>query len=339
MKSRRWIWMGIVALLLIVCGVIGWRMTGRVNPLTLTPLSSIPLKEKPLEKYTIENLANRTYTPSPIVFEDPIATASSYTVLPFYFFSDGKKITGLSHVPSTPLSKKLPVIVQLRGFAERATFVSGLGTKHSAEAFAANGFVSLAPDFLGYGGSDAGSENVFEDRFETYTTALNLLASIPTISFIDPTHVFLWGHSNGGQIALTVLTILGEKGARYPTSLWAPVTRKFPYSILYYTDEFDDYGKALRKELANFEKDYDTDQYAFSNYLDRIEAPIQFHQGTADEAIPLKWSNEFVTLLKKEGKPIRYYTYSGADHNMTPSWNTVVSRDVEFFQSYIPIKN
>jgi len=335
MKSRIWITVGIGVLFIIFAGIIGWILSGRTTSLTLTPLSNIPLKEKPLEKYTIENLSKRTYTKSPIVFEEPVATASSYTVLPFYFTTGGKKVTGLAHVPNTPLSNKLPVIIQFRGFADRATYVSGLGTKHSAEVFAQNGFVSLAPDFLGYGGSDKGPENVFEDRFETYTTALNLLASIPTISFVDPSKVFLWGHSNGGQIVLTVLTILGDKGIVYPASLWAPVTKIFPYSILYYTDEFEDYGKALRMELANFEKDYDTDQFAFFNYLDGIQAPIIFHQGTDDEAVPLKWSNDFVKLLQQKGKSLRYYTYPGADHNLNAGWNTVVTRDVEFFRSYL----
>jgi len=348
MKSRLWIGLGIPAIIILIFGIVGFFLSGRTAGLTLTPLSSIPLKEKPLEKYTIENLANRTYQKSPIVFEDPIATTSTFTVLPFYFYTDnptssgeaglrgaGKKVTGLAHVPNKSLVDMLPVIVQLRGFADRATYTRGLGTKHSAEVFAANGFVSLAPDFLGYGGSDKGSDHVFEDRFETYTTVLNFLASIPTISFVDPTHVFLWGHSNGGQIALTVLTILGSKGSVYPTSLWAPVTQKFPYSVLFYTDEFEDYGKALRKELANFEKDYDTDEYAFPNYLDRISAPIILHQGIDDEEVPFRWSTDFEKRMQEKGKTIRLYIYPGADHNLSATWNTVISRDIEFFRSFL----
>jgi dipeptidyl aminopeptidase/acylaminoacyl peptidase len=237
-------------------------------------------------------------------------------------------------VPNVPLVQTLPVVVQFRGFADRSSYTPGLGTKHSAEVFAQNGFVSLAPDFLGYGGSDMGSTQVFEDRFETYTTALNLLASIPTISFVDPTRVFLWGHSNGGQIALSVQAILGEKGKKYPTTLWAPVTKIFPYSILYYTDEFDDYGKALRHELAVFESEYDTDQFAFFNYLDRIQAPLQLHQGTKDELVPQKWNDDFVKLMKEKGKSIRYYTYPEADHNLNTGWSTVVKRDIDFFRSF-----
>ena len=335
MKSRMWIVVSGMVLLIVSLGIIGWLWSGRGKQLPLTPLSNLPFKEKPLEKYTIERLAERKYTASPIVFGEAIATTPAFHVLPFSYLSDGRKVTGLAHIPNIPLTEKLPVVVQFRGFVDPAIYEQGVGTKHSAEVYAKNGFVSLSPDFIGYGGSDKGSENVFEDRFETYTTALNLLASIPTISFIDPSQVFLWGHSNGGQIALTVLTILGERGEVYPTTLWAPVTKRFPYSILFYTDEFDDYGKALRKELALFEKDYDTDQYAFSNYVSRITAPLQLHQGSSDIEVPLVWSDEFVDALKKEGKSIRYYTYPGADHNLNTGWNSVVSRDIEFFKSFL----
>lgn len=344
-----WIWICITAcvVILLAFGLV-WVVFEKKSPIILTPLSVLPPKEKPLEKYSIDNLAKRSYTPSPIIFEDPIATTSSYSVLPFYFMSDGptssddaglrgagKKVTGLAHVPNIPLTKKLPVIVQFRGFVDPKMYTPGVGTKHSAESFASNGFVSLAPDFLGYGGSDKGSTDVFEDRFQTYTTALNLLASIPNISFIDPTKVGIWGHSNGGQIALTVLTILESRGTMYPTSLWAPVTAVFPYSILYYTDEFEDYGKALRKELARFENEYDVNQFAFYNYIDRIQAPLQLHQGTEDEAVPVKWSDAFVKRMQQQGSRVKYYTYPGNDHNFAQSWNTVMNRDLEFFRSML----
>ena len=44
-----------------------------------------------------------------------------------------------------------PVIIQFRGYVERSIYQPGAGTKKTAEVFAKNGFISLAPDFLGYG--------------------------------------------------------------------------------------------------------------------------------------------------------------------------------------------
>ena len=53
-----------------------------------------------------------------------------------------------------------------------------MGTKRVGEYFAENGYITLAPDFLGYGGSDSESENIFESRFQTYTTTLTLLTNV-----------------------------------------------------------------------------------------------------------------------------------------------------------------
>ena len=203
--------------------------------------------EKPLDKYTIEKLGKREYK-SEIVIDDEISSG----VYNFHFDSDGKKVTGLAHIPAK--CGKCPVIAQFRGYVERDVYQPGVGTRKTAEVFAKNGFISLAPDGLGYGESDNPSSDVFEERFQTYTTALNLLAGIE--SWERAGKIGIWGHSNGGQIALTVLEI-SEK--EYPTVLWAPVSKPFPYSILYYTDEAEDRGKALRKKLAEFEKDYNVE--------------------------------------------------------------------------------
>jgi len=292
----------------------------------ISPIGKI--LEKPLDKYTINNVSARKFSGSQIILEEPTATTSAYTVYPFHFESDNKKVTGLAHIPTSPEpAEGFPVIVQFRGYIDQKNYAPGAGTEHSAEVFAQNGFMSLAPDFLGYGGSDKPSVDVFEERFETYTTALNLFASVKTLRVADATKIGIWGHSNGGQIALTVLEILHRPVA---ASLWAPVSKPFPYSILYYTDEADDHGKALRKELASFEENYNAELYSLTNYLSRITGPTQIHQGTADDAVPVAWSDTLAKTLKAD-----YFRYPGADHDMQGAWNTVIARDIVFFEKYL----
>lgn len=339
---KRWI---VVLGIVLVAGTLGtyaffgpWRSVS-----VLSPISQII--ERPLDKYTIDNLTQRQGRASQIVLDEAVATASAYVTYTFHYTSDdpassreaglrgaGKKVTGLAHIPrDASVVNKKPVIVQFRGYVPREQYLPGVGTKRSAEVFAQNGFISLSPDFLGYGGSDNPSSDVFEERFQTYTAALDLLASVGSLPDADASRIGIWGHSNGGQIALTVLEI--TRGS-YPAALWAPVTKPFPYSILYYTDEADDRGKALRRKLADFEKNYDVDLYALVNYLDRLSAPIQLHQGDSDDAVPAKWIEEFVSLLREKKKTIGYFVYPGADHNLQPSWNTVIARDIEFFREH-----
>ena len=322
----------VIGIAVWVIGIgVGYAFFGpRQNASVLSPITQVI--ERPLDKYTIDYLTVRQGNGSDIVLDQAIATTSAYTAYIYHYTSDRKKVTGLAHIPTgSPPSQGFPVIVQFRGYVDREKYAPGEGTKRSVEVYARNGFISLAPDFLGYGRSDNPSEDVFEERFQTYIAALDLLASVGSLPQADPSRVGIWGHSNGGQIALTVLEITRGK---YPTTLWAPVTKPFPYSILYYTDEADDRGKALRKKLSEFEKNYDVDLYALVNFLDRIKAPMQLHQGIADDAVPHKWNDDFVTALRGQNIPIGYFVYPGADHNLQPGWNTVIARDIEFFRTH-----
>ena len=273
-------------------------------------------KEYPLLKYTIENLGKRQYD-SQIILDNEVNSG----VFNFHFDSDGKRVNGLAHIPGG--CGKCPVVAQFRGYQDVEKYVTGNGTRRTAEEFSKAGFISLAPDFLGYGGSASPSADVWEARFETYTTALNLLSAISYWPLADPDRIGIWGHSNGGQIALTVLEVKS-----YPAVLWAPVSAPFPYSVLYYTDDVEDHGRLLRKELAEFEKDYDVELYSPWNYLDRITAPILLQQGTADIQVPVKWSRD----LAKKVKSMEYVEYTRADHNLLPKWNGAVKEAVEFFR-------
>jgi dipeptidyl aminopeptidase/acylaminoacyl peptidase len=323
----------LVALLgfLVVGGIVGLvRIKPAFQSAVISPLGKIV--EKPLDTYTIDALSTRVFPPSAIIFDEPTATASAYTVHTFHFSVDGKKVSGVAHVPRAASSvNPKPVIIQFRGYVDREKYTPGEGTRHSAEAFASNGFISLAPDFLGYGTSDMPSEDVFEERFQTYTTALALYASVATIPMADSSCIGFWGHSNGGQIALTILEILHTS---IPTVLWAPVSKPFPYSILYYTDDITDHGKALRVVLAKFERNYDVELYSLPNYLNRIVGPLEIHQGGADVSVPRAWSDELVTQLEQHKADVTYYVYPGADHNMLGAWNTVVSRSIEFYRRH-----
>lgn len=297
------------------------------------------IKPRPLDKYTIENLSKQEIPKANIQIESTLKEEDNYTTSLFTFSFDPtlsakekKKVSGLINIPKQ--KGQLPLVVMFRGYVDQKVYKTGTGTQRAGEYFADNGFITVAPDFLGYGESDPEAESIFESRFQTYVTALTLLKSLNSISNWDTKNLFIWAHSNGGQIALTTLEVTGQP---IPSTLWAPVSKPFPYSILYYTDESDDRGKLIRKELAKFEQSYDPDLYAIDLYFDRITAPIQLHQGTNDDAVPVNWSDALSKNLKTLNKDVTYYKYNEADHNLNPSWNLVVSRDLKFFEKHLTI--
>lgn len=278
-----------------------------------------PSEVKPLEKYSFSKLRERVFQPDGIWIDGD----------KFYYWVDGKKISGQIHVPSG--KSPFPVVIMIRGYVDREIYQPGVGTRRAAEVLAKNGFLTLAPDFLGYGESDWPPDNVLEDRFWRPIEVLQLVASLPNLPHVDANRVAIWGHSNGGQIALSVLEISGKN---YPTSLWAPVSKPFPYSILYYTDEHDDFGRALRRVVAGFEALYNADEFSIHNYYDWINAPVQIHQGTADDAVPLKWSKDLEKALNDKDKVVKLYVYPGADHNLLGGWNEAIERSILWFNTH-----
>ncbi|MFH1244844.1 MAG: alpha/beta fold hydrolase [bacterium] len=276
-------------------------------------------KELPYEKYSFENLAKR----------GGVASKIGYSESKFYYYSEGRRISGeVNNVGGEVRG----IVIMARGYIDKEIYKTGMGTHNAAKYFAEQGYVTYAPDFSGYGESDPEDPNALGARLVKPVEILDLIASVPTGKSI-----FLWGHSNGGQIMLSVAEILGKRGdiRIKGATLWAPVSKPFPYNILYYTDEASDSGKWLRGRVANFEKDYDVFNYSIDRCLDWINIPVQIHQGTADEAVPKKWSDDLAKTLKEKGKEITYWIYPGADHNMRPGWDQVVRRDVEWFNQLV----
>jgi len=315
------------------------------QPAYINPIGKV--ERKPLEEYQFINLSKRYFEPSNVILGKEIKKTEDYASRIFYFTTKNiitgkkEKNSGLINIPTKP-AKPCPLLILIRGYVDQEIYESGTGTKHFGELAASQGYVTLAPDFLGYGESDKPSGKSIEERFQTYVTIITLISSVNNLDStfkkekitlqVDADKIGLWGHSNGGQIALSVLEILKKD---VPTVLWAPVVKPFPYSILYYTDEFEDRGRALRKVIASFEKDYLADNYSMTNYLDWIKSPIQIYQGGADEAVPQKWNDQFVEELKKKEKDVEYFTYPLENHNFNNgSWDNIAGRSLDFYNRF-----
>jgi dipeptidyl aminopeptidase/acylaminoacyl peptidase len=324
------------ALLLLGVGLTSYFL-GRLWPTRTSLPTPTFIAPRTLDKYSLENLAKTEFQKSPITLGEKLFESSSYSAYLFSFLVDAdldqraaKKVSGLINLPKG--EGQFPAIILFRGYVDQETYTSGSGSKRAGEYFAENGFITLAPDFLGYGSSDKEAENIFEARFQTYVTALSLIESLDSVSGWDGKNIFIWGHSNGGQIAIALLEVSQKP---YPTVLWAPVSKPFPYSVLYYTDESDDGGKLIRRELATFEDTYNVDYYSITNYFDRIKAPISLHQGTSDIEVPRFWSDELAEKLKDLVIDFEYATYPGADHNLNPSWNSAISKSLNFYRKHL----
>jgi uncharacterized protein len=376
-----------------LCALGGWYAAIFIIPQLdpqklLSPLVEQTAEvEKPFEQFSIPNLRSRSFQPSQIKIERELEKFPDYTSYVFSYTTLNRKMSGLLNIPtnhqldSSGQNSEQKAIILVRGWAPPDGYTTGSGTRNAAAVFARNGYVTLSPDFFSYGESDPEPDNSWLARFEKPVAVIELLETVRQVGIPNPANgktypinkLGLWAHSNGGQITLVTLQVLGEP---IPATLWAPVTAPFPYSVLYFSVDHEDEGKSHRAWLAQLEKDYDVFDFTVTKHLDSLNAPLLLHHGTADADAPYRWSVNFAELVRSENKrreqlvadlknnnlatesaqetsnrlavgtrletaannsilnPIdfEFFSYQGADHNMRPSWNTVIQRDLEFFE-------
>lgn len=337
-------WVGLI-LVIVALGITGYFFWPRR---LVSPLANVQFTEKSLEKYDFDNLAKyyeeivgAGLVPAQIEILGNIEAVEkrrtkkyNFATKEIRFMSDGKNISGMMNMPigrATTRVAHTPVVIMIRGYASAKQssdgYYPGYGTWKVADELAKQGYATISLDFLGYGNSDSDSTDVLEARFHKVIEVLDLIQSVKQLPWVDKNKIGIWAHSNGGQIALSVLEITGEK---YPTVLWAPMTQPFPQSIIETADPGEEKEKAVA--FVNlFNKYYDSRRYAFENYYEWISAPILIQQGTADTQVKVEWQQSLQSRLKEFGKKSELIIYSGADHNLKGSWQEAVNKDIEFY--------
>lgn len=331
---RKFFLAGLGVVLFGVAGVWGYIYS---RPALIPLGEKLETEERVLDKYSFSELRKRGGVGSDFEFlgrpemVDQRRSGKSFDSQVLVYKSEGKNISGIMNWPvGFDETKKYPVIVMVRGYAEKEGYYPGFGSFRMADELAKKGYLTVSTDFLGYGESDEESENMLEARFAKVVAVLDLLESVRGLDYVAEERVGFWGHSNGGQIVISVLEISGE---RFQTVLWAPVTKGFPEGILVYADDLDDGGVAVRSAISEFEKQYDSRLYSIDWYLPGIRSPLLVLQGDKDEWAEPSWQEDFVDRLKVLEKDVELVMYKGAGHNMEGSWAEAVRKTIGFFDS------
>jgi len=345
----------ITLIVIIIATPIYFYLNSNFNNKNISPKSSQKINFNESEKitknvgflaqYNFENLKKRKNTASKInnigktllVDEarktlvkrgDLVGKSFDFETQAISYESNGKKISGMMNLPVGYKNNKSPVIIMIRGFAESEGYYIGSGTWRAADELARNGFVTVSLDFLGFGLSDSESKDILEARFEKPMSVMDLIESVKNLNFVDSNKIGIWAHSNGGQIAISVLEATGKK---YPTVLWAPMTNPFPQSVLDMIDDESEASLKVKQKIEDFEKEYDSKLYSIDNFYSWIESPILIHQGTEDVWCKVEWQQALVSKLMGLGKDIRLDIENGNDHNLKQSWDKVIKLDIDFF--------
>ena len=298
---------------------------------TATAVPTLSPTPDPYFAYTNDYLRSRAYGGGQIEFVEVLGQNLYFTRYLIRYPSDGLNIYGFANIPND--AEKHPVIIALHGYIDPAAYNTLDYTTHYADALANAGYVVFHPNLRGYLPSDSG-DNLF--RVGMAIDVLNLIALIQTqsggsdlLQNADPNSVGLWGHSMGGGITTRVLTVTddvkaavlygsmsGDEQKNYEAiKQWSGSTRGL--------DELNIPIEVLNRISS---------MYFFQN----ITAAVSIHHGTADEIVPLNWSEVTCEQLRMIGRNVECQYYEGMPHTFYGQGDEqFIQNTIRFFNQYL----
>jgi len=294
---------------------------------------------------SIDALRKREYAGSDLIIEQTLASGTNFERFIASYKSDGLKIFGLLTIPNGEMPEGgWPAIIFNHGYIQPNQYVTTQKYEDYLNAFARNGYVVFKSDYRGHGNSEGIADgNYFSPSY--LVDVLNAVSSVKKLPDVNPESIGMWGHSMGGNITLKNLVISDDIKAAV---IWAGV-------IGSYDDVLNNWSRARSwrqsaehrhqgSSRQNFIEEFGTydenpefwdsiDPYTF---IDDINAPVQIHHGTGDTHVPLSFSENFKKVLEENNKLVEFYSYEGADHNLSGNaFTPAMSRSVEFFDNIL----
>lgn len=258
---------------------------------------------------------------------------AAYETWAFAYLSDGLRVSGWAYLPTGP--GPFPVAVMGHGYFPPEVYRSGTGSRRESPLLASNKIAAFHTDYRGYAGSDADPNMAADFRHGYARDAGNLLAALARWADprIDASRALYWGHSMGGGVGWKLNALAAPFRAMV---LFAPVSAW----------EADNFERWVRPNLARLARASrvglpETHPEVFeaasaAALFERMDTPTLVLHGTADESVPLAWSERACARLKALAKPVSCVTYHGEPHQFTGGvWGDVSRRMLDFIRRHL----
>ncbi len=328
----------LLAVLLVACVPTARVPTAATPPPTAaTPAPSVPalvarllptpLPEPPAPPapaWSIPGLRQGTFSGGPVEVGPPIETHPGFTTHIAIYPSQGLRVHARMDLPEG--EGPFPVVLVNHGYWNPASYRSGDESRREADYLAAHGYLTLASDYRGYGGSDGQRGIITEDVADVR----NLIGSLDWIAQADPRRVGMMGHSHGGGISQIVMVT-----DRRPLAvvLYAPISGRAAdnYHTWWYSSRA--YTGALGSPEAN-PANYEL--LSPINFFAAVRVPVLILQGTADATSPPRWSQAIRDGLAAAGQSVEYASYEGQGHIFAGgAWEDAMARTLSFLDASV----
>lgn len=266
-----------------------------------------------------------------------LAKTDTYTRY-FITYQNGEyTISGIMNIPNG--EGPFPVAILNHGHIPTAIYTNGRGLRREQDYLASREFAVIHPDYRNHAQSSKDARDEISVRLGYIEDVLSAVyavqqANIPTL---DTERIGMLGHSMGGGITLSVLTL--DPSLVDAAVLYAPVSGDTVKSYERWMrgrntvgDITALYGDPTRSDTSDTVRQF-WDSVSADTFYDRVQTPVHIFHGTNDADVPLAWSDETYHALQTEGVSVEYTVYDGEAHEFGPKWNDFMEKTVSFFQS------
>lgn len=282
-------------------------------------------------------LMQKTFSGSDLVLGDVLADTATYTRYTITYKSGDLRISGILNIPKG--DGPFPLLILNHGHIDTSIYTNGRGLKREQDYLARNGYAVLHTDYRNHAFSDKDESNEANMRLGYAEDAINAVLAVRAANLpqIDAERVGMLGHSMGGGVTLNTLVI--DPDLVDAAVLFAPVSGDARLNYERWTLKSPQRAAEVQEAHGSPEENPEFwDGISALTYIDRIQTPVMIHHGTADDSVPLAWSDDLDTRLQAAGKDVLYHVYQDEPHEFIADWSLVMQRTKDFFDAHLAIR-
>ncbi len=311
------------------------RVSDMVEGLALPEEPAVPtadaeLMPEPPDPVSLMAMAAKAFDGRDLKIGKVLASNAAYTRYYITYMSGTLKVSGIMNVPKG--KGPFPLLVLNHGHIDPKIYTNGRGLKREQDYLARHGYVVLHTDYRGHAQSSPDPSYETDIRLGYAEDAINAVLAVRAakLPYVDAEKVGMLGHSMGGGV--TMASLVAVPDLVDAAVLFAPVSADVRDNFARWTVKRPEIAAKIREIHGSPEEDPAFwDGVSPIAHLDRIEAPILLHHGTADESTPHVWAERLSAALEKAGKTITFHSYPGEPHEFIKAWPLVMRRTVEFY--------
>lgn len=296
-----------------------------------TALPQAPVAEQqPPHPVSLPALMEKKYDGRDLKLGLVLADNETYTRYYITYKSGELTISGIMNIPKG--AGPFPLLVLAHGYIDPAVYTNGRGLKREQDYLARHGFAVIHPDYRNHADSDDELDPELTMRLGYTEDVINAILAVRTAKLpaVNAENVGMLGHSMGGGVAQNVMVVRPDLVKAFV--LFAPVSRNVEENFKRWTERRPKTADRIVELYGSFEANpVFWNNLSPKNFFEHIAAPVLIHHGTADDSVPVEWSERLHAELQTAEKNSTLYVYPGEPHEFAGAWTEVMQKTLGFF--------